>query len=132
MSLHPYSKVFAAVVLGRFEKVMSWVFMISLTASGDETTKARVCPNCNNIREPCFCERVLREWYGNLLSWWRLPMIGSFLGEGGRLKLGLILGLLVSFNTTITRRKRKRYWWKVETEKAVLSCSYGHCIEAIL
>nr|GEY09035.1 hypothetical protein [Tanacetum cinerariifolium] len=51
----------AIFILGLFENIRSWVFMISLAASADEATMTGVKP-----------------------SWWRFPIIGSPDGDGGK------------------------------------------------
>lgn len=40
---------------------------------------------------PCSLAKDLRERCGVIPNWWRLPIIGSFDGEGGRF---LLLGLM--------------------------------------
>jgi len=50
--------ILAAVILGRFEKMTSCVFIISLAISTDDTIRVGALPKCKNIREPYFLERA--------------------------------------------------------------------------
>lgn len=52
---------------------------------------------------PYLLERRWRSWWGNELSWWRLPSIGSFGGDGGGFLF--LLGLRIDL---VMKRKRKR------------------------
>lgn len=67
---------------------------------------------------PCSLAKDVRERCGVIPNWWRLPIIGSFDGEGGRL---LLLGLVKNTHL-ITNMARIREIIKEGSSKN--SCSW--------
>ncbi|KAJ0440834.1 hypothetical protein HanIR_Chr16g0791071 [Helianthus annuus] len=64
---------------------MSWVFIISRAASADETTRIGTEPRWISMSgPPCVWDKEWREWCKSGVIWWRLPITGSFGGDGGR------------------------------------------------
>ena len=61
---------------------------------------------------PNFWERRQKERWGWLFRWWRLPISGSFGGDGGRFWLGFDM----SFGM---RRRRRREMKKMNVENEV-------------
>lgn len=89
MSLEPYKSMSGILNLGRLANFKSWVFKISLAASGEEATSMGTLPRCINMSGPCFLDRASSERWGFNPSWWRFPMIGSLGGDGGKFLLVL-------------------------------------------
>jgi len=83
---------------------MSWLFITSLAIFADETTRVCLWPSFRSIRGPYLLERAAMDWCGRAPSWWRLPMMGSLGGEGG--KLGLLR--LKSFSRSMKKNRRQR------------------------
>ena len=108
----------AAVVSGRFEKIISFVLMISSAISADDNTTVAAQPKSKNIIGPYFLDRAWREQCGSVPSWWRLPIIGSFGGDGGNFGLPL-LKCLKMYTKEKSKTKNKRTW------KGVL-CNSSH------
>ena len=72
-------------IFGRLDSARSWVFITSLASLADEITTVGTSPSWRKMIDPKFLARHWRERWGMLPSWWRLPIIGSFGGSGGRL-----------------------------------------------
>ena len=76
---------FWACNLGFMQHSTSWFFNTSLAICGDEMTRTWSRPICKSMAGPYFSERFHRKWWLPFPIWWRLPMMGSFGGVGGRL-----------------------------------------------
>ncbi|CAN0924313.1 hypothetical protein LINGRAHAP2_LOCUS34099 [Linum grandiflorum] len=60
--------------------------MTCFAASGEEMMTLVTSPNWSCITGPCFRASSLSRWWvprGLIISWWRLPITGSFHGPGG-------------------------------------------------
>lgn len=69
---------------GRLAKTTSFLEKHSWTKEGEETTTTRRDPNQRVMMSPYFWERVARVRWRGCLRWWRLPMMGTVGGPGGR------------------------------------------------
>lgn len=56
---------------------------------------------------PNFWERRRRERWGGWLSWWRLPIRGSFGGDGGSFRSFFVMGFDLLMNLEIRRIIRR-------------------------
>ncbi|KAH7857347.1 hypothetical protein Vadar_011587 [Vaccinium darrowii] len=115
----------AMVDLGLLEKIRFWVFMISRAAAAEEATTTGTAPKWRSIKGPWAWEREWRERWGKVPIWWRLPVIGSFRGEGG----GFLCGgrVVVMVENHLRRKTTKRNRGRIEkmkgcSEKCMAGC----------
>ena len=87
---------------------MSWDFMTSLASFADETTRVGIWPSLRSMRGPYLSDRDATERCGRLPSWWRLPIIGSCGGDGGKALVLLVEKSLSESRKRKRKRKRKR------------------------
>jgi len=76
-----------AAVLGRPEKITSWVLRMVFAISTEEPTTTGNDPNWTCIMGPYFWERAWRERCGSSPMRLRFPIIGQGFGPGGSLSL---------------------------------------------
>ena len=90
------------------EKMVSWVFIISLAYFGEEIMTVEISPSWRCIKGPYILAKSVNFQCGvDVTSRCTFPIIGRFHGPGGMFRDGLVfISFLPSFSTTIMERKK--------------------------